>query len=217
MGTTTRHFNALMRKNFINWKREPCSAVCQLICPGMLMLILVYVRSRIDPTYFNASTLALLEIPQYQIDMGSDGLLDLDSTQERMANFTKYYYYNLPTLTLDVETDPSSPLQLNPENCLLNSSFVLPKVAAPYIAIVGDLTTNGVMNRINNYMVQLQKYWATNSINNLTLVYYDTVADLDSYISSDSYLYPDEGICFGISVEPSTTSDTYNANLIFDD
>jgi len=60
MGTTTRHFNALMRKNFINWKREPCSAVCQLLTPGLLMLILVYVRSRIEPSSVNAAALGAL-------------------------------------------------------------------------------------------------------------------------------------------------------------
>jgi hypothetical protein len=62
MSSTLRHFNALMRKNVINWKREPCSAVCQLVCPGLLMLILVYVRSRITPESPSLE-LALLETP----------------------------------------------------------------------------------------------------------------------------------------------------------
>lgn len=74
---------------------------------------------------------------------------------------------------------------------------MLPKVAASRIAIVGQ-NDNAVMKKINTYMVALQAYWATNQVNNLTLVYYDTVEDLNAFIASDSYLYPDEGICFGI-------------------
>lgn len=63
MGETLRHFNALMKKNFINWKREPCTAACQLLFPGILMMILVYVRYRIDPTVFATNTLRVLETP----------------------------------------------------------------------------------------------------------------------------------------------------------
>lgn len=40
--------------------------------------------------------------------------------------------------------------------------------------------------------------------------------DLNNYIASETYLYPDEGICFGISVEQNANGE-YDANLIFDD
>jgi hypothetical protein len=143
-----------MRKNFINWKREPCSAACQMICPGMLMLILVYVRSRITPTYFDSTSLAILETPQFQIDMGADNVLNIDSTNDRMTNFTQNYLYNLPTLRFNAEDVSTSPLNFYPTNCMYNNSWVLPKVASPLVAIVGDLSANPVMNRINDYMVQ---------------------------------------------------------------
>lgn len=48
------------------------------------MLILVYVRSLIEPTVYNANTLAGLEKPQYQIDMLADGTLDIAGTQTKV-------------------------------------------------------------------------------------------------------------------------------------
>jgi len=44
------HFNALMKKNWINQKRQPYSTFFSLFCPGFLMLILVYIRTLILPT-----------------------------------------------------------------------------------------------------------------------------------------------------------------------
>jgi hypothetical protein len=126
MGTTTRHFNALMRKNFINWKREPGSATCQLCCPGLLMLILVYVRTRISPTTYTSATLAFYETPQFTIDLATDGSLDIAATQARIAPFSGYY-----KKPYTVTTDRSSPLNFNPTNCNLTNSWVLPKVASP--------------------------------------------------------------------------------------
>lgn len=45
MGANARHYKALMKKNFINWKRTPCGSLCEILCPVLLMLILVLARS----------------------------------------------------------------------------------------------------------------------------------------------------------------------------
>ncbi len=95
-----------------------------------------------------------------------------------------------------------------------NESWVLPKVASSIIAIVGP-TSNPVMERINQYLTALQSFWATNKINELTLQNFTSIEELNSYIESESYLYPETGICFGISVVQ--TGSTYTASLIFDD
>ena len=77
---------------------------------------------------------------------------------------------------------------------------MLPKIASSYIALVGVSPANPVMTRINDYLVPLQQYWAANQVNNLTLQYYPDMESLKNYIGSTTYLFPDEGICFGISV-----------------
>jgi len=51
------------------------------------MLILVYVRSRIEPTVYKSATLAFTETPQFQMDLFPNGTLDIDSTQARMELF----------------------------------------------------------------------------------------------------------------------------------
>ena len=77
MGTTTRHFNALMRKNLINWKRDPCAAVCQVLCPGLLMLVICYIRTRISASTFSADYLQLLQTPMYTAIFDTNGTVDV--------------------------------------------------------------------------------------------------------------------------------------------
>ena len=102
----------------------------------------------------------------------------------------------------------------NPPACSIENSWVLPKVASTYIAIIGK-TDNAVMERVNTYMMALVDYWSANNINNFTLFYKDTVADLNEYLASDTYLYPDTGVCFGISVDQ--VENDFTANLIMND
>jgi hypothetical protein len=123
----TKHFLALMRKNYINWRRNPCSAVCSLVCPGLLMLILVWLRTIISAKVFDSKTLFVLETPQFMVDM-VDGQLDIASTQTRVGPF--FDFYLLPTNVSNVSTSPYSPLNFDPETCWLNRSWTLPRVAS---------------------------------------------------------------------------------------
>jgi hypothetical protein len=125
-----------------------------------------------------------------------------------------YYGYNFLLKPNNISNiSEVSPLTFNPQNCKLENSWVLPKVAASQIAIVGD-TSQGIMKRINDYMTPLQKYWSDNEVNNLTLVPYATLQDLSDYIASDQYLAPNVGVCFGIYVE-KTADGKYEESLIF--
>jgi len=183
------------------------------------MLILVYVRGRISPITFNVDSLVVLETPQYTMEISSDNAqLDITATTQRNSEMFSYYGYSelINGLVPNVTVPEVSPLNFNPDNCLLENSFVLPKVAMSYIAIIGDLENNDVMKRVNENLVPLQAYWSENNVNNLTLVYYNTLADLNAYIASETYLFPDEGICFGISVEMNAQGQ-YDASLVFDD
>lgn len=63
MGANTRQFKALMKKNFINWKRQPGCAVCEICCPAFIMLILVWVRTLISPTS------AQIDLQQFQTEV----------------------------------------------------------------------------------------------------------------------------------------------------
>jgi hypothetical protein len=60
---------------------------------------------------------------------------------------------------------------------MLNQSWVLPRVASSIIALVG-VNDNAVMTNINAQMTAYQAYWQANSVNNLTIQSYDTLAEL---------------------------------------
>ena len=73
MGASTRHFKALMIKNYINWKRTPFGSICEIVAPILLMLILVWARAEIDPETISDYSLYSLRHPQYPIGKPSDG------------------------------------------------------------------------------------------------------------------------------------------------
>lgn len=45
---TCTHYKALMRKNWIYWKRTPCISIIECLCPVVLMAILVLARVAIE-------------------------------------------------------------------------------------------------------------------------------------------------------------------------
>jgi len=48
MGSKTRHYGALMKKNWIIWKRTLGASLCELFCPVALMAILAVARALVD-------------------------------------------------------------------------------------------------------------------------------------------------------------------------
>lgn len=64
--TSYRHFKALSRKNWINWKRTPLGSATEIICPILLMIIMVRIRRIIDPELSPALKLAELRHPLFQ-------------------------------------------------------------------------------------------------------------------------------------------------------
>ena len=49
MSTNLRHFVALSKKNWINYKRTPCGNFFELFCPIMLMLTIIIIKGRLGP------------------------------------------------------------------------------------------------------------------------------------------------------------------------
>ena len=40
-----RQWKALMKKNFINWKRKPFCSAMELICPALVVALLCYLKT----------------------------------------------------------------------------------------------------------------------------------------------------------------------------
>ena len=65
MGQGMRQWKALMRKNFINWKRQPKCSFFEICCPAFVMFIMVLIRTVIDKEYFDYSSLAKVRAPAF--------------------------------------------------------------------------------------------------------------------------------------------------------
>ena len=50
MGLGVRQWKALMRKNFINWKRQAKCSFCEICCPAVVMYLMVILRGVVDVT-----------------------------------------------------------------------------------------------------------------------------------------------------------------------
>lgn len=96
MGESARHFKALMKKNCINWKRTPCGSICEIICPVLLMLILVYARSQVDPVTNDDFSLYSLRRPFYPIakpELSNKFVVSLADQQRQLDNYRPFFEY----------------------------------------------------------------------------------------------------------------------------
>ena len=57
MGSGSRQFKALMRKNFIQWKRQPGCSFLEICCPAVVMFLMVILRNVVEITTIPISEL----------------------------------------------------------------------------------------------------------------------------------------------------------------
>ena len=92
-----RQWKALMRKNFINWKRQPKCSFFEICCPAFVMLLMVVMRNVIDKEYFDYSDLAKVRAPAFTAlkwDSSADTwTTDTNNIQSEMDPFFRYADY----------------------------------------------------------------------------------------------------------------------------
>ena len=165
MGASTRHFRALMMKNYINWKRTPVGSICEILAPIMLMFILVWARLEIDPETINDYSLYSLRHPLYPTGKpGANGtysieIADIPAQMEDMDGFMKYVDYT--------NIDTTIKLPVNVTNVL--DSLGLDEAAdtfADFSDAVEDFTN-------------ITRIWNETGISNLThYIHWDALAKL---------------------------------------
>ena len=124
MGACSRHFKALMIKNFIGWKRTPWGSICEIFAPMLLMLILVWARFEIEPETIDDYSLYSLRHPVYPVSRprnnDPDGkftweIEDLIPDIAGMDDFMKYADYT--------NIDSSLSIPVNVTNVLLTLGY----------------------------------------------------------------------------------------------
>lgn len=93
MGVKLRHFNALMRKNWIVWKRNPVSSGCQLVSPIVLMLFVVWIRTKFTRVPIDSANLLLLRHPIYTLNVTESGTPNYLATSQHLEDFFVYSNY----------------------------------------------------------------------------------------------------------------------------
>lgn len=130
----------------------------------------------------------------------SDLVVDVNATNTQVNSFfdftnytehKEHHWLNDLNITLDNSTynvtkDTEGPLYFSPENCAKNSSFAIPRVASPYIGVIGkEINQTSVANNTVNYMKAIFK-WQDENLNEkwhkdrprFTFKYFDTEEDL---------------------------------------
>jgi len=158
------------------------------------MLVVVWMRSKMEPFTVGGDAITLLKHGMYSMDVrNDDNNISPVGSAERVGDFMLFnehadifdYGYN-PTY------DPFSPLFFNPTNCEKGHSFMLPQVAATIVAIVNDEPTNATEDRelgkvtnatlmedMKEYLATLNKWQLLRGTTDLNFEYkYYTTAEL---------------------------------------
>lgn len=230
-----RHSRALLRKNFINWKRTPgCSAV-ELLAPIVLMIALVIIRLQIPVTHVDQEGMlqkkhvAFPGVPNFEGTW--QGSTSKDSwMNDRVRPFFDWadYYekHNGPGPNYDVAWDWYGPQFYAPSQCIKLTSWGHPKKSSPLIAVIGSQTN--ITDSVVQYMIGIRKTQFSTAAK-LGVPYYkgvhfETIEEFNEYISSPDYRTSrdTQGVCYGVQdFGPDTKevaqSNNYTFSLHFPD
>ena len=133
MGARTRQWKALMRKNFIGWKRQPGCSFFEICCPCFVMITMVLLRNLIDVEVFDFSALAKVRqptVPGLSWDSTSStwSAKDFAKLSTDLDGFFEYSQYPNATYyaiepTYNIQSDVQGPLYFIPSDCLKSNSF----------------------------------------------------------------------------------------------
>ena len=126
---TLRHLKALTLKNWATSKRQPVTTCCTLVCPGFLMLFMVWLRTLFATKTVDSAYLNLLKNPKFTVVIDADQTVDTSATDDQVNAFFEYTNYTRSddlSGSYRVQDDQQGPLWFNPPNCNLNHSFVIP-------------------------------------------------------------------------------------------
>ena len=147
-----RQWKALMRKNFINWKRQPKCSFFEICCPAICMFLMVILRNVVEVEVLDFSALAKVKAPltpAFTWDKDADDWtfslaedIALSANLDPFFQYGEYpganYYANISQSgNYELADDFTGPAYFLPSDCLKINSFQLPRQEMPIIAVVG--------------------------------------------------------------------------------
>jgi hypothetical protein len=76
-----RHFKALNKKNWINWRRTLAGSITEIVCPFVLILILMFLRIQIKREIIDNVNLEKMRHGLYPVS-------SLDSSKKKDSQYT---------------------------------------------------------------------------------------------------------------------------------
>ena len=245
MTSRTRQFNALMRKNFISWRRRTKCSFFEILCPTLVMLIMVFLRCKIEVEDKSFSLESMLKDrkPSYPAFSYSGDLTDdpTDSSWSgiastatlsldlngfmKYANFPSEAFYEEHKTGYEIAEDTKSPLFFIPFQCIKENSYVTPRVASPIIAYIGYNKATAMMIEYLTGLISFQK---TNidrfpklapSYPDFEFKQFASKEELFEYTSSEKYPLADgnPGVCYGFQIAKDEDTKTWTTELYFND
>ena len=108
----------------------------------------------------------------------------------------------------DLGNDWYGPQFFFPTQCIRQTSFMIPRVASPQIAIIGKQNElNYIEQDISDYFVAFKKIQRATPawliVPSYRTKYFDTQQDMFDYVSNEEYLtdFAYQGLCMGLDVE----------------
>ena len=168
-----RQWKALMKKNYINWKRQAKCSFFEICCPAAVMYLMVILRGVVDVESVNLDDLIQVKEATYPglnwqwNDMSTFaadstyGEWNYESLTLLNTDQTDFFKYGGYPITQDYTTDKNynmvsdvlGPWYFLPTDCLKINSFQVPQVASPVIAIVGEV--NAAQYMMSSYLETL--------------------------------------------------------------
>ena len=91
---TWRHFKALMRKNLINWKRQPVCAFFEIISPLVLMIVICLIRWKVPYTSVDSEGMLDWTLPVMPCCAKVDGKWEGTTDYSHYVNDRVNDYFN---------------------------------------------------------------------------------------------------------------------------
>ena len=220
------HFKALMRKNWINWKRTPCGSISEFVCPIFLMSMLQLLRSAFDIEVIDAelllgrgvvnapvTNLKYLDIEDNQLTNMNNSysenyvMYDAIGNGEEFGDF--YYFQTLMGLTYT--------------HCFAEEGDLQGKVNSTLIGYVhNDNVAGELMEKEIETFLEYQKdlEYETERWFHLPLELkrFDTKEDMIDYsVKKDYYLDTAPAMCFGFVLNEMDDNKGYQAEIMYND
>lgn len=142
MGSRFRHYCALMKKNWIIWKRTLAASLCELFCPVVLMAILAIARALVEKDNVAATSnvsSTTLFAPATYLSSATNITKAMQDMEASYSNFRAFSNVSF--------ADLSSVMTFLPKGCLSHDSTEAKKV----IAYAGpDALTAPVIKQLND-------------------------------------------------------------------